>query len=82
MKLKEEVGLDVELPSFVDDMCMDVIDWDGGNGTNMQQVEVEVKRVVREVAEECALPLELDKEEVLHLRKSRKKRNIDWKHIK
>ena len=82
MRLKEEVGLDIEIPSFVDDIYMDIIDREGGNGINMQRIEAEVKRVVREVAEACKLPLELDKEEILHLRKTRKKRNADWKHIK
>ena len=48
--------LDLELPSFVDDMCMDIVDWDGGCG--MQRVEVNAKRIVREVAEENTLPLE------------------------
>ena len=41
-----------------------------------------MKRVVQEVAGVCGLPLELDKEEVLHLRKSRKKRNADHKYVK
>ena len=38
--------------------------------------------VVVEVAEECNLPIETDKEEVLHIRKSRKKRNAERKWIK
>ena len=42
------------MPSFVDDMCAGIIDWDGGN--NMERVEVEVKRIVREVAGENNLP--------------------------
>ena len=50
-KIKKQTRLDVELPSFVDDMCMDIIDWEGG--TNMQQ-----SRGEGEVAEECKLPLE------------------------
>ena len=50
--------LDVEMPSFVDDMCTDIIDWEGGD--NMQQVEVEAKRIVWEVVEECQLQLEFD----------------------
>ena len=29
-RVKEATGLHVEMPSFVDDMCVDVIDWDGG----------------------------------------------------
>ena len=36
----------------------------------------------REVAEEYKLPLETDKEEVLHLRKSRKKKNTDRRFVK
>ena len=79
-RVREGTGLDVEMPSFVDDMCTDIIDWEGDN--NMQRVEVEVKRIVREVAEECRLPLEFDKEETLHLRKSRKQKNADRKYVK
>ena len=54
-------------------MCIDIVDWEGG--CDMQNVEANVKRIVREVAEEYRLPcpLETDKEEILHLRKSRKK---------
>lgn len=63
--------VDVELPSFVDDMCMDIVAWKGNN--NMQRTKVNGQRIVREVVEECKLPLEEDKEETLHLRKSRKK---------
>ena len=47
----------------------------------MQRVEVNVKRIVREVAEECSLP-ETDKEEILHLRKSRKKKNAGRRYVK
>ena len=41
-----------------------------------------MKRVVREIAEECNMPVETDKEEVLHLRKSRKKKNAERKYVK
>ena len=34
------------------------------------------------MAEEYRLPLETDKEEILHLRKSMKRRNADWKYVK
>ena len=37
---------------------------------------------MREVAGENNLPLETEKEEVLHLRKNRKKRNADRKYVK
>ena len=67
--------VDTELPSFIDDMCADIVVWEGGG--NMQRVESNVKRIVGEVAEECRLPLETDKEEILHLRRSRKKKNAD-----
>ena len=63
-RVKEETGLDVEISSFGDDRCADVIDSDGSR--NMQRVEVEVKRIVHEVAEESNMPIKLDKEEVLH----------------
>ena len=76
-RTQNQAELDMELPSFVDDICMDIVDWEGNN--NMTEVEVNVKR---EVAEECKLPLEGDKEEVLHLRKSRKKNITDRKCVK
>ena len=47
----------------------------------MQQ-EVEAKRIVWEVAEECRLPLETDKEGILHLRTSKKKKNVDRRYVK
>ena len=73
--------VDVEFPSFVDDMCVDMVIWEGGDN-NMQRVEANAKRIVREVAEECNLPIEVDKKEVLHMRNSRKKRNADWRWVK
>ena len=79
-RVRDEVKLDVEMPSFVDDMCSDIIDWEGN--TNMQRIETDVKRILREVAEECRLPLEAEKEETLHLRKSRKRKNADWSYVK
>ena len=79
-RVKAGTGLDVEIPLFVDDMCVDIIDWNGDR--IMQRVEVDVKRIVREVAEECKMPIETDKEEVLHIRKSRKKENADRKYVK
>ena len=48
----------------------------------VDEVEVNVKRIVREVAEECSLPLKTDKEEILHLRKNRKGKNADRKYVK
>ena len=47
----------------------------------MQQAEADAKRIMREVAEECQLPLETD-EEILQLRKIRKKKNADQKYVK
>ena len=41
-----------------------------------------MKRIMREVVEGNNLPLEAEKEEVLHLQTSRKKRNADRKHVK
>ena len=54
-RLKEEVGrvgrmqneIDVELPSFVDNMLIDMIDWEGG--ANMQMIETNAKKIIREV---------------------------------
>ena len=34
------------------------------------------------MAEECRLPFETEKEEILHLRRSRKKKNADRKYVK
>ena len=48
----------------------------------MAEIKASVKRIVWEVAEECKLPLELDKEETLHLRKSGKTKNVDRKYVK
>ena len=70
----------MEIPSFVDDMCIGIVDWEGG--CDMQKVETNVKRIAREVAEESRLPLEGDKEEILHLRNSKKKKNADRKYVK
>ena len=74
------VETDVELPSFVNNMCADIIVWE--RGCNMNRVEDNVKRTVWEVAEECQLPIETDKEEVLHLRTTRKRRNTERKYVK
>ena len=74
-RVREGVKVDVEMPSIVDDMCSDIIDWEGN--INMQQIETGVKGLLREVAEECRLPLEVEKEEILYLRKSRKKKNAE-----
>ena len=40
-------------------------------------MEDNIKRIVKEIAEECNLPIESEKEEVLYLRKNRKKENAD-----
>ena len=50
-RMKEDAGrvgrdqgaMDAEVPSFVDDICMDVVDWEGG--LNMQAVEGNVKEL-------------------------------------
>ena len=79
--IKKEAGnVDIEILSFVDDMCMDIIDLEGG--CNMQKVEVNVQRITQEVANECRLALETDEKEILHLRKSRKDKNADPKYVK
>ena len=51
---KANVEVDVELPSFIDDMCTDIVVWEEGN---IQRVEAKVKRIVRSVAEEYNLPI-------------------------
>ena len=49
---------------------------------NIQAIETNIKRIVGEVAEECKLLLEGDKEDVLHLRKRGKKTNVDRRYVK
>ena len=78
---RADAVVDTEFPSFVDDMCADIVIWENCNN-NMQRVEANVKRIVREVAEECNLPIETDKEEVLYMRRSLNKRNADPKWVK
>lgn len=60
----------MELPFFVNDMYMDIIDWEGV--CNMQRVETSIKMIVREVTEEYKLTLEERMEEIMHLQKRRK----------
>ena len=43
----------------------------------MRLIAANVKRIVREVVEECRLLLDTNKEEILHLRNRRKKKNAD-----
>ena len=76
-RVKEEVGseVDVEIPSIADNMCTDIVDWEGG--CNMPRVEANIKTIIKEVADECNLPLETYKEEILNLRKNKKERNGD-----
>ena len=38
-----DAAADVELQSFVDDMCADIVVWEGG--CNVQRVEANVKRI-------------------------------------
>ena len=64
-RVRVETNLDIEIPSFVADIYTDIIDGEG-----CKDVETDAKRIMREVAEECRLPLETDKEEILNLRKS------------
>ena len=58
-RLREEVGtvgqvrnkIDVELPSFVDDMLVDMVNWEGG--ASMQSIETNAKRIIYEFADKC-----------------------------
>ena len=78
-RVREETNLDMEISSFVDDMCLDIVDWEGGK--NMQRVEADVKKDFAGGCRGIQIPLETDKEEILHLRKSRKKKNANRKHV-
>ena len=61
-------------------MLIDMVNWKGG--ASMQMIETNTKRIICEVAEECKLLLEMEKKEVLHIRKSRRNRNADCKYVK
>lgn len=60
-------------------MCMNIVDWEGK--ANMKLIETNVKRIFREMVNECRLPLDFDEEEILHMRKSRKK-DADRRYVK
>ena len=45
-RVKVGIDLDMEIPSFIDDIYMDIIDREGDNDISMQRVEVEVTRIV------------------------------------
>ena len=81
-RIKWELGVDIDLPSYVDDIHLGIYDWKN-RGTRMEETGEDDNdaeelmdrgnRVLKEVAEERGLPLEESKEERLILKVGRKK---------
>ena len=66
--------LDVECPSFVDDIMASLMDWEGTRDLNLT-VE-KAKKIVEKVASKWNLPLETSKTESLVLKTKRKRGGI------
>ena len=92
-RVREEVGVEIELPSYVDDIHLGIYDtYRRGASIHDMQAEGEgvrelltrANKVVKEVAVERGLPLEPEKEEKLVLRKGgrRNKRNREVERVK
>ena len=80
-KLAQETGfggriIDIELPSFVDDIIASFIDWDGTR--DMKAVLEKSKYIVAEVAYSWDLPLEKSKTETLVLKRKRRRRATNY----
>ena len=90
-RIRWEVGVDIELASYVDDIHLGIYDY-GRRGTGIQDLDAEREairellaredRVLKEVALERDLPLEDSKEEKLILRKGGSKKRNRNKAIK
>ena len=66
--------LDVECPSFVDDIMASLMDWDGTRDINLTVKKA--MKIVEEVANKWNLPLETSKTESLILKRKRKRGRI------
>ena len=92
-QVREEVGVEIELPSYVDDIHLGIYDTHRRvarihdaqvDGEGVRELLARADRVVKEVAAERGLPLEPEKEEKLVLRKGgrRNKRNKEVERVK
>ena len=68
--------LDLELPSYVDDIMASLMDWDGRR--DMSRVLTHANSIITEVATRWELPLEQAKTEKLVLKKKRKRGKPDY----
>ena len=66
--------LDVECPSFVDDIMASLMDWEGTR--DMSRLIEKTKGIVEEIANKWNLPLETSKTESLILKRRRKRGGI------
>ena len=82
-RVREEVGVEIELPSYVDDIHLGIYDLERRGarahdaqeeGEGVRELLERADKVVKEVAEERGLHLEGKKEEKLVLRKGGKKK--------
>ena len=92
-RVKEEVGVEIELPSYVDDIYLGIYDTyrsrarahdAQADGEGVRELLIRADKVIKEVVMERGLPLEPEKEEKLVLRKEgrRNKRNKEVEKVK
>ena len=93
-RIRWEVGVDIELPSYVDDILLGIYDHGrrgagirdlDGKGEAIGELLARADQVLKEVALEKGLPLEDSKEEKLILRKGgrkKRKRNKEIERVK
>jgi len=76
--------VDLELPSYVDNLHLGVSIWDRimARGIKMNEVLDEADKIVNRIAAENHLPLEDSKHERLILKKKRRRKNKDVKWVK
>ena len=76
--IKEVAPCDNELPSYVDDLHINICKWNRIH-VDMELLLKRIGEVVNQVAKENHLPLEESKHEKLVLRKQRRQKNKDVK---
>ena len=79
--IREVALYDNELPSYVDDLHVNICNWNHIH-VNMELLLKRINEVVNRVAKENHLPLEESKHEMLVLRKKRRQKNKDVKWVK
>ena len=86
-RLSQEFGprLDIEVPSYVDDILVSVLDWKGKR--ELKRTLRKVDQLINEVAHQWSIPLEKDKHEEIIFRGSgkgsgRKKKRADVARVK